>query len=117
MINLRLIVIRTSDIQVLSNFYSILGLEFDYHKHGNSPYHYSTTIGKTVLEIYPLLKPQESADNSLRLGFEVENLVEVSIRLKDIHCKIISEPTQTEFGFMMIVEDFEGRKIELYQKE
>jgi lactoylglutathione lyase len=54
MINLRLIVIRTSDIQILSNFYSIIGLEFDYHKHGNSPYHYSTTIEKTVLEIYPL---------------------------------------------------------------
>jgi lactoylglutathione lyase len=47
----------------------------------------------------------------------VENLDEVFVRLKDIHCKIISEPTQTEFGFMMIVEDFEGRKVELYQKE
>lgn len=113
---LKLIVIRTSNIETLSNFYTILGLKFDYHKHGNSPFHYSSTIGKTVLEIYPLSKNQESADKSLRLGFEVENLEEISMRLKENQCKIVSEPSQTEFGFMMIVEDFEGRKIELYQK-
>jgi lactoylglutathione lyase len=48
---IRLIVIRTNDAKKLSGFYSLFGLSFDYHKHGNSPYHYSTTIGQTVLEI------------------------------------------------------------------
>jgi lactoylglutathione lyase len=113
---LKLIVIRTKDIQKLAEFYSIFGLDFDYHKHGNSPFHYSTTIDKTVLEIYPLSKNQEIADNSLRLGFGVENLENVFSRLKIIDCKIASEPIQTDFGFMMIIEDLDGRKIELYQK-
>jgi hypothetical protein len=30
--------------------------------------------------------------------------------------KIINCPKQTEFGLMAIVEDFDGRKIELYQQ-
>ncbi len=53
---LKLIVIRTSDPERLASFYSLLGLVFDYHKHGNSPFHYGATIGQTVLEIYPLAK-------------------------------------------------------------
>lgn len=54
--DLRLIVIRTSDPERLAGFYSFWGLVFDHHKHGSSPYHYGTTIGQTVLEIYPLAK-------------------------------------------------------------
>jgi len=46
---LKLIVIRTPDPQQLANFYTQLGFNFDYHKHGNSLYHYSTLINKTVL--------------------------------------------------------------------
>lgn len=67
---LKLIVIRTADTQKLVSFYELLGLNFDYHKHSNSPYHYSTEIGKTVLEIYPLTKSQTETDKRLRLGLD-----------------------------------------------
>lgn len=53
---LRLIVLRTGNMQKLVDFYSLLGCDFEYHKHGNSPYHYSAKTGKTVSEIYPLSK-------------------------------------------------------------
>ena len=68
---LKLIVVRTDDIKKLSDFYSNFGFSFDYHKHGNSPYHYSTKIGETVLEIYPVTKDQKMPDKSLRLGFDL----------------------------------------------
>ena len=112
---IRLIVIRTSDQKRLADFYSLLGLSFDYHKHGNSPMHYSTTIGTLVLEIYPLSKSQTEIDKNLRLGFAIDNFEET---LKVLNTKQIafSEPILTEFGFLTILLDPDGRKIELYKK-
>jgi lactoylglutathione lyase len=65
--DIRLLVLRSGDTKRLSDFYSLFGLTFNYHKHGNSPFHYSTTIGQTVLEIYPLTKSQTESDKNLRL--------------------------------------------------
>ena len=98
---LKLIVLRTSNIQKLSDFYALLGLKFEYHKHGNSPYHYSGTIGQTVFEIYPLTKNQSEADKNLRLGFAIDNFEIVTQELK----KITSHFQQTRFkpnlGFLL----------------
>jgi len=114
--NLRLLVLRTPDPKRLADFYSLLGLAFDYHKHGNSPFHYSAMIGQTVLEIYPLTKSQTEADKNLRLGFGIDNFETVIEGLKESGIVFSQEPTQTDFGFMAIVVDPDGRKIELYKK-
>jgi lactoylglutathione lyase len=112
---IRLIVIRTSNPKRLSDFYSLLGLTFDYHKHGNSTLHYSATIGSLVLEIYPLTKNQVEADKNLRLGFAIDNFEE-TLKLLNKNSVTFSEPTLTDFGFLTIVSDPDGRKIELYKK-
>nr|WP_223150988.1 hypothetical protein [Flavobacterium ajazii] len=90
-------------------------MTFEYHKHGNSPFHYSATIGKTVLEIYPLTKSQTQADKNLRLGFGIDNFETTIQKLTTLEVVFALPPTQTEFGFMAIIVDFEGRKIELYR--
>jgi hypothetical protein len=112
----RLLVIRTNNQKHLADFYSLLGLTFDYHQHGNSPMHYSATIGKCVLEIYPLTKSQIEPDRNLRLGFAIGNFDEVLQTLKN-HNIEYAEPTLTDFGFMTIITDPDKRKIELYKKE
>ncbi|MDI9309760.1 MAG: hypothetical protein QM535_06060 [Limnohabitans sp.] len=112
---IRLIVIRTNDQKRLANFYSLLGLTFDYHKHGNSPMHYSTKIGSLVLEIYPLAKNQIEIDKNLRLGFAIDNFEEALQTLSENEITF-SEPTLTDFGYITIVSDPDGRKIELYKK-
>ena len=112
---IRLIVIRTNDTKRLANFYSLLGLTFDYHSHNNSPFHYSATIGSLVLEIYPLAKNQTEVDKNLRLGFAIDDF-EKTLELLGNNGFIYSEPTVTEFGFLTIVSDPDGRKIELYKK-
>lgn len=112
---IRLIVIRTNDQKQLSNFYSLLGLTFDYHKHGNSPMHYSATIGTMILEIYPLTKNQTEIDKNLRLGFAIDNFEETVKVLKNNNITF-SEPIQTDFGFVTIISDPDGRKVELYKK-
>lgn len=95
--DIRLIVIRTRDTKRLADFYSLLGLTFDYHKHGDSPFHYSATIGKTVLEIYPLAKSQSEPDRTLRLGFGIDDFDETVLKLKGLEVSFLSVPTQTEF--------------------
>ncbi|MGN6438815.1 MAG: VOC family protein [Agriterribacter sp.] len=113
---IRLLVLRTSDTKKLADFYSLLGLTFEYHKHGNSPYHYSAFVGKTVLEIYPLTKSQTEADKNLRLGFGIDDFDQTISKLKELHVSFIVEPTQTDFGFMAIISDPDERKIEVYKK-
>jgi lactoylglutathione lyase len=111
---LKLLVIKTTDIDKLVTFYQLIGLSFDKHQHGRGVVHYATTIKETVFEIYPLPKSVLQADNSMRLGFEIKNLYELITELERHNVKINSYPKQTEFGLMAIVEDFDGRKIELY---
>jgi lactoylglutathione lyase len=113
---IKLLVIRTSDIARLANFYALLGLTFEYHKHGKSPYHYSAGIGNTILEIYPLAKNQTESDKELRLGFAIENFDHTIQLLKEKQTIFLSEPMQTEYGFMAIIKDPDERKIELYKK-
>lgn len=114
--DIRLLVIRTSDIKRLSDFYNSLGLSFQYHKHGQSPYHYSATIGALVLEIYPLAKGQEEVDKHLRIGFAIDNFQETLEKLKGANIQFIMEPILTEFGYMAVIADPDNRKIELYAK-
>lgn len=113
---IRLLVIRTSEIERLADFYALLGLAFEYHKHGKSPYHYAATVGNTVLEIYPLAKGQMEPDKELRLGFAPDDFESTIAVLKRRDAEFISEPVQTDFGFMAIIKDPDGRRIELYKK-
>lgn len=113
---LKLLVVRTPDIQVLHGFYKKLGFQFEYHRHGASPYHYSATMGITVIELYPLAKGQTEADSYLRLGFELEHFDDVIAELKQEAIPFMTEPAQTNFGFMAVVQDPDGRTIELYKK-
>lgn len=113
---INLIVIRTKQPKELSVFYEQLGIQFEYHQHGKGVWHYSTKINEIVFEIYPLIKNQKTADNSLRLGFTVDNLDELIINLKKKNVQIISEPKASEWGISAIIKDLDGRKIELKEK-
>jgi len=45
---LNLIVIRTSNSKALADFYQLLGIQFEYHRHGKGSFHYSAKIDKTI---------------------------------------------------------------------
>lgn len=110
---INLLVIRTAAPAILAQFYTVLGMEFIYHQHGNGPFHYSAEIERFVFEIYPLLKSQSVADKSLRLGFTVEDLELVIKDLENKGYTIIKQPFHSEWGNMAIISDLDGRKIEL----
>lgn len=112
---LNLLVIKTQNVKALADFYTFLGFEFEYHKHEKGAFHYSAKIGDLVFEIYPL-RESETTDKTLRLGFKVENLFEKIEILKLQNHRIISSPKETEYGITAIIEDVDGRKIELTEK-
>jgi predicted enzyme related to lactoylglutathione lyase len=112
---LKLLVIRSTNPAQLAQFYTQLGCTFEQHRHGKGPLHYSCTIDKMVLEIYPLAKGQVAADPNLRLGFEIEEFEVVLEKLIEQGGTLIQAPYESEFGWMGVVEDVEGRKVELYR--
>ncbi|GAB2766759.1 hypothetical protein GCM10027275_06020 [Rhabdobacter roseus] len=112
---LKLIVIRTNNLERLAKFYQGLGLSLEYHKHGKSPFHYSGIIGETVLEIYPLAKGQEYVDSHFRIGLGLDNFDEIIANFKEDNRTFIMDPTDTDFGLMAIVLDPDNRKVELYK--
>lgn len=112
-----LIVIRTNQPKELSEFYEQLGIKFEYHRHGNGTWHYSAEIEKIVFEIYPLLKNQDIPDNSLRLGFTVDELEELILSLKKKNVEIVKEPKESEWGYFAIIKDLDGRKIEIKEAD
>lgn len=112
---LKLIVIRTGALKAVAEFYTLLGLSFDYHQHGKGPYHYAATSGDMTLEIYPLAKDQMQADAYLRLGFRLDHFEEVIERLRLKNVPFLSDPAASAFGYKAVVADPDGRKVELYQ--
>ena len=115
-LNLNLLVIRTKDPQILKEQYELLGFQFEYHQHGNGPFHFASDINGFVFEIYPLTKSMEKADNSIRLGFEIEDLNLKFKELKKSDWIIKSDLIETEWGLTAVIQDLDGRKIELKNK-
>lgn len=111
--SISLIVIKTNQLQEQAAFYTKLGFTLDYHKHGNGPYHYASTGSQPVLEIYPLPKGVITPDNTTRLGFAVEQLDILIKELREQGTTIVAAPAKTDWGYTAIVQDLDGRKIEL----
>jgi hypothetical protein len=58
----------------------------------------------------------EKYDNSIRLGFYLEELNTKFINLEKSNWKILSEPKETEWELTALIQGLDGRKIELKNK-
>lgn len=110
---LNLLVIRTANPELLKNQYELLGLNFEYHQHGTGPFHYACEKDEFVFEIYPLTKSMAKADGSIRLGFGVDNLELKIKKIEGSDWKILSGIRENEWGITAVIQDIDGRKIEL----
>ncbi|NME72936.1 glyoxalase/bleomycin resistance/extradiol dioxygenase family protein [Flammeovirga aprica] len=110
---INLLVIRTKEPSLLKAQYEMLGFDFDYHQHGNGPYHYAAEKNGFVFEIYPLTKSMEKADNSIRIGFDINDLEVKMMEIENSNWIIKSKLKETEWGMISVLQDLDGRKIEL----
>lgn len=109
---LNLIVIRSAIPADLAAFYTRLGCSFAQHQHGNGPWHYAAELGALTLEIYPLKRSQSAPDSHLRLGFMVPD---VSTAIAQLAAPVLSGPTASDWGLRAVIQDPEGRRVELVQ--
>lgn len=114
-----LLVLKTNQLEKQKAFYETLGLFFQKEKHGKGPEHFSAKLKEQnlVLEIYPLSKNQTTPDATTRLGFRVDDLEKTVAAILEIGGELKSEIRVSKFGTFAVVKDFDGRSVEVYQKE
>lgn len=115
-VSLSLLVLKTRRMPELRAFYASLGLEFREERHRQGPLHYAGQVGDLVFEIYPLPDENASTDVSTRIGFLVEDLMQVVDLLRTQGTRITVEPRSTPWGSRGVVLDPDGRTVELYQR-
>jgi catechol 2,3-dioxygenase-like lactoylglutathione lyase family enzyme len=105
-----LIVLRCAEVERAREFYEALGLTLVAEQHGAGARHYSTTIGRTVLELYPRRGPET---RGARLGFSVSDLAAAVGAVERVGGRVVrTEGAQPPSA---IVEDPDGHTIELTQ--
>lgn len=114
-VSLRLVVVKTQQLEVLRSFYATIGLPLVEERHGNGPLHYSATLDAIVLEIYPLTGGVEP-DRSTRLGFAVSDLDQVCDAVRESPDSMLRGPMESPWGRMATAKDPDGRTIELYAR-
>lgn len=112
MMNLNLVVLRCTDIELARRFYETLGMSFQRHAHGSGPEHYAHEDARGVFELYPT---QDGPPDRTGLGF-------ISADLEQTRAGFVSaqfEPgpvRQTPWGVSFVVRDPDGRRIEISKK-
>jgi catechol 2,3-dioxygenase-like lactoylglutathione lyase family enzyme len=115
-ISLGLLVIRTADVARTLSFYCALGLDFVEEKHGSGPTHFSCYLGGMILEIYPGQPgsaPERMQAGATLLGFRVASIDHVVSALARWSTPVLSGPTRDIWGRRVVVEDPDGRAVEL----
>ncbi|TXK80685.1 VOC family protein [Paenibacillus sp. N3.4] len=118
--SINFIMFRTSKIEAVKKFYQGIGLELNEEQHGNGPIHYSYVQDQFVIEIYPGTEantPNWKDSGALMIGFYVENINKVILKIDVLKGKVISSPTETDRGIRAVLEDPDGRRIELIESK
>ena len=59
----------------------------------------------------------QKVDNSTRLGFVVNHLDQLITKLEQLDVIIIRKPWHSDWGYTALIQDLDGRKIELTEGE
>ncbi len=111
---LNLITIKSTGINKCADFYSLLGLKFIKHRHGQGPEHYASENNSFVFEIYPA-DTSDSTENVVRMGFIIKNLDKIIDILRKEKVIILTEPQDSPWGRRAVVLDTQNNRVELVE--
>jgi lactoylglutathione lyase len=111
-IHLSLVVIQSSNLDRVLEFYRAIGLNFVCEKHGNGPEHYSCDLDGVIFEIYPR-NPDLPCAETCRIGFRVDSIADTISRLHQIGAAANCTPKSSPWGCRAVVKDPDGRSVEL----
>lgn len=104
---LTLLVLRCRDLEYSRRFYEALALAFTPEQHGAGPFHYSTQLGTTVLELYPA----SAAASTIRLGFGVPDVMAAVDAVRAVGGRVDRAPTAD--AKTALVRDPDNNPVEL----
>jgi lactoylglutathione lyase len=113
---LNLIVLRASDVDKTLKFYEAVGISFVQEQHVSGPIHYSCEMDSIIIEIYPGqpgTAPDRKNGGSTTLGFRVVALDSILAAVQHMGAKLLTNPKDSPWGRRAVVEDPDGRAIEL----
>ena|SRR5258706_15365265 len=116
---LNLLVLRTADLERALAFYQAIGLTFVQEQHSSGPIHYACDMGALVVELYPGkqgIAPDRKNAGATQIGFQVTNLDTVIDSLNQQGCTIITTSQDSAWGRRALVQDPDGRAVELTEK-
>ena len=111
---LNLVVIRSADLDRAERFYRVLGLCFEWHRHGKGPEHLAAQPceGGYVFEIYPV-SAKSGPTTGVRIGFSVDGVDPYLDLLVEAGGEIIEAAADSEWGRRAVVADPDGHRVEL----
>jgi predicted enzyme related to lactoylglutathione lyase len=115
-VSLSLLVLRAADPTRTRRFYETLGLSFAVEQHETGALHYSCALGETVLEIYPgheARAPEANSGGATMLGLSVKDVDAACAAATTGGAKIRRVPTGSGAGRRAVLEDPDGRVVEL----
>ena len=76
----------------------------------------SRGVGNPVETLYPAPEDDGPVESSIRLGFALRDVAEVVRALQAIGAEIVTAPRETACGYQTVVQDPDGRPVELTQR-
>jgi lactoylglutathione lyase len=111
------LVLFAADLSRTAEFYRAIGLDLEHEDHGEGPVHFALELGDVHFAIYPTevsgRAPARRAAGSSFPGFYVAALDEVTESLRRMGVTILSEHDQMPWGCRVVVEDPDGRSVEI----
>ena len=115
------LVLFATNAQNTADFYRAIGLDLAEESHDEGPEHLAVELGPVHLAIYeaaiPGRAPERRSGGDTFPGFYVESLGEATNALRNLGAPLIREHEAMPWGCRIIVQDPDGRAVEVNQKE
>jgi lactoylglutathione lyase len=120
MTELASVVLFATDPTATAAFYRALGVVLEDEHHGEGAIHFATELGPVHFAIYPAetpgRSPQRRHGGSVFPGFYVDSLEHVVSAVLETGAPILAEHEQMDWGCRVLVEDPDGRTVEINQR-
>lgn len=106
------VVFNCKDIEKSVKFYRALGVDVRETKHGGIV-HFTCSLAGVHFALYPETDATRGPQGACQLGLMITNLDGSLAALKALGANVLTPPTQKPWGITAMIEDPDGRKIEL----
>ena len=115
------LVLFATNAQNTGDFYRAIGLDLAEELHEEGPVHLAVELGPVHFAIYeaavPGRAPERRSSGDTFPGFYVESLDEVTNALRQLGAPLVREHEVMPWGCRIVVQDPDGRAVEVNQKE